>query len=105
MAAFDVDALIKAVIDNGQDQFYSFGREFGLTPAQISSITYDKPSTSDKLRAIIDKRRAVVGDEKLRDDLLTACDSVDISITGVVLDQLKSRGKDSFVTSWHGEII
>ena len=92
MAAFDVNALIKAVIDNGQDQFYSFGRDLGLTPAEISSITDDKPSTSDKLRAIIDKRRAVVGDEELRDDLLAACDSVSRPIKGAVLDQLKSRG-------------
>ena len=92
MDTCDVNSLIKAVVDNGQDQFYSFGIKLKLTDAQIRSTTDDKPSKADKLRAIIDRRRAEVGNEKLFKELLTACGEVYHPIKGVVEDQLKQQG-------------
>ena len=89
----DVNAVVKAVVDNGQDQFYSFGIELGMTQAQINATVGGKPSNADKLRSIIDRSKAVVGEEKLVDDLLNACGRLPNPIKGVVEDHLRLQGK------------
>ena len=96
MATCDLNSVVKAVVDNGQDQFYSFGIELGMNPAQISSIIDGKPSNADKLRAIIDSKKAIVGEEDLFVELITACGRLPFPITGVVEDQMKLRGKNTF---------
>ena len=91
----DVNDVIKAVVDNGQDQFYSFGIELDMNQAQINATVDGKPSSADKLRAIIDRRRAIVGDEKLVDDLLNACGRLPDPIKGVVEDHLRLQGTNA----------
>ena len=72
----DVDSLIKAVVSHGSDQWFGLGLSLGLEYALIVSVAGDKPTCTDKLRALIEEKRQQVGNEKLREELLKACQEI-----------------------------
>lgn len=81
-------SIIKAVIDQGADQYFSIGRELGLNAAKINATVSAIPTASGKLRAIIDRQRSALGEKKLVQALLEACKTIDDPIYENVVRQL-----------------
>ena len=67
-------AVVKAVIEYGVDQWLSFAERLGFNFSQINVICHDKASLTDKLSAIIQAKTKEVGDMKMDDLLLKACE-------------------------------
>ena len=87
--ASEVDSLVAAVVAHGIDQWYGLGLALGLEHALIKSVADTKPSHADKLRALVEEKRQQVGSEKLREELLKACQNIPRPIRGVVEQTLE----------------
>ena len=81
-------SIIRAVVDQGADQYFSIGRELGLNASKINATVSSIPTASGKLRAIIDRQRSALGEKKLVEELLAACKRIDDPIHENVLRQL-----------------
>ena len=64
-----------------------------LEQALIESIADNKPSHADKVRALIEEKRQQVGSEKLREEVLKACENISHPIRGVVEQTLKETSQ------------
>lgn len=84
----DAPSVIRAVVTHGADQYFSIGRELGLNAAQINATVASIPSSAGKLRAVIERRKAAIGDERLVRELLAVCGRLPTPIQGNVRRQL-----------------
>lgn len=87
------DAVITAVVQVGQDQWYGIGRELGLVAAVIKSTTASKDTSADKLLAIIDTRKMEVNDATLARELLDVCSRIASPVRADVDRELKRLGE------------
>ena len=93
--ALSPSPVVKAVIDYGVDQWYSFGKILGYNFPQISAMTHNKASLADKLSAIIQVKTEEVDDMKKMDDLLLeACALLPDPIHAAVKRSLSSSQND-----------
>lgn len=73
MASYDMDALIKAIVDNGKDQYFQFGKQLGLKDPQIRVAVGQILDEGGKILAVIGTKKAAVGDALLQQELIKAC--------------------------------
>ena len=79
----------RLILDNGIDQWSSFGHAFGFKQAKIKTLTAPIPSESGKLEALIESLKNEKGADEAAEILQKACNIVPSPITGVVRDELK----------------
>ena len=83
--------VFQAVLKLGVAQWHSIGLQMGLTGPQIKACTFDIPSLSSKLEALIELKIRECGVEETEKCLLSACERIPEPIIGSVMDFIKSR--------------
>ena len=69
-------------------QWFSIGLQLGFTAAQINSFTFDKPSLSSKLEAIIHQKIDQSDVKETERSLLIACTRIPQPIIGAVWEYI-----------------
>jgi hypothetical protein len=85
------------VVDNGSDQWSSFGYAFGFKQATVKTITASIPAESGKLQALIEQLRTEKGEDEAAEILVQASKDVPSPITGIVRDELKKQGRSQAI--------
>lgn len=75
---YEYDAVVDAVIEEGQHVYDLIAADLGLNQAKISSLTFGIPTPAGRLRAIISNRAAAKGKKNLVKLLLDACAKLEI---------------------------
>ena len=83
---------MEAVLKYGVTQWFSIGLVIGFSGAQIDTCTFDKPSHSSKLQAIIELKVRECGVKETEECLLTACERIPQPIIGSVLGYIRIGG-------------
>ena len=82
--------VFQAVLKLGVAQWHSIGLQMGLTGPQIKACTFDIPSLSSNLEALIEQKIRECGVEETEKCLLCACERIPEPIIGSVMDFIKS---------------
>ena len=88
--SYDYKSVVDAVMKFGVDKWDLIAHELGMTHAEITSSTHARPSNPGKLQAIISIKRAELGDQELKKQLLEACGNIPQPILGMVKQHLDS---------------
>ena len=89
--SYDYRAVVDAVMKFGVDKWDLIANELGMTNAQITAATHDRPSPEGKLQAVISTKRSELGDPELIKQLLEACGNIPRPILGMVKQHLDTH--------------
>jgi hypothetical protein len=92
--SYDYESVLEAVTKHGVDQWNLIGGRLGMTIAEMTAATHDKPSSAGKLWTIISNKRNDLGDRELIKQLLEACANIPQPILGMVKQHM-ATGKHS----------
>lgn len=81
--------VIQVVLEHGSAHWYEIGVALGFNDSEIEGLSYNKPTPSGKLLAILNQATARDGEDKVKEVLLNACKKV--KIYGAVTDELKEH--------------
>ena len=80
--------IIQAVSECGSSRWYAIGIKI-YNDDKVTVLTADKPTCTDKLQVIIERRKREVGERKLAEDLLKACREINDPIHSNVMEEAK----------------
>lgn len=83
-----LEAIIRAVKNNGSDQWLDIGLELGVNYTKLNALVEGVP-LAGKLTAVIEHQRRALRDDQLKIKLLDACSNISNPIIGAVEDELK----------------
>ena len=82
--------IIQAVSECGSSRWYAIGLKI-YNDDKVTELTADKPTYSDKLQVIIQRRKREVGERKLAEDLLKACREINDPIYYNVMEEARKH--------------
>ena len=82
-------SVVNAVLLYGSDRWYELAVAMGFRDAEINNVSFDKPSSSGKLLAIIRLMGNRVGQKRTEKLLLKACKEIHRPIYGYVSSDLR----------------
>ena len=89
----EVESIITAVIRVGSNHWYEIRLKLHLSHTQITDTAHTIPTTSGKLRALIETRRLQVDDQTVVRELLDTCVNITTPIFEGVKEELQRQGR------------
>lgn len=91
---YRADDVIRCVCKLGSDQWADIGFELGFKLSDFNSMTMTMPLPASKLRVILEMKASAVGQDKVVDEILAACERIPNPIIGAVRDELDKRNNN-----------